>query len=56
MLALAARARGTSVLAENVFENRFNHVPDLCRMGADIIVSGRVAIVWVAYGRCTARA
>ena len=45
MLALAARARGTSVLAENVFESRFNHVPDLCRMGADILVSGRVAIV-----------
>lgn len=45
MLALAARARGTSVLTENVFENRFNHVPDLCRMGADIIVAGRTAIV-----------
>ena len=45
MLALATRACGTSVLTENVFENRFNHVPDLCRMGADVIVAGRTAIV-----------
>ncbi|HIT69263.1 MAG TPA: UDP-N-acetylglucosamine 1-carboxyvinyltransferase [Candidatus Aphodomonas merdavium] len=45
MLALASIAQGTSVLTENVFENRLNHVQDLRRMGADIVVSGRVAVV-----------
>ena len=45
MLALACRAEGTSVVVENVFENRFTGVSDLCRMGADIQVSGRMAVV-----------
>lgn len=44
-LALAAVAQGSSVLTENVFENRFTHVPDFTRMGADILVKGRVAVV-----------
>lgn len=45
MLALAARAKGTSVVVENVFENRFTHAGDLNRMGADIWVNGRTAVV-----------
>ena len=38
-------AEGTSVLTETIFENRFMHVPELIRMGADIETSGRTAIV-----------
>lgn len=45
MLAVACRAEGTSVIVENVFENRLSHVADLCRMGADIRVSDRTAVV-----------
>ena len=45
MLAAACVAEGTSVIVENVFENRLTHVADLRRMGADIRVSGRTAIV-----------
>jgi UDP-N-acetylglucosamine 1-carboxyvinyltransferase len=33
------------VLTETIFENRFMHVPELVRMGADIVVEGRTAIV-----------
>ena len=39
------RARGQSVLTETIFENRYMHVPELQRMGADIVVDGRTAIV-----------
>ena len=45
MLAAACVAEGTSVIVENVFENRLGHVTDLCRMGADIRVNGRMAVV-----------
>ena len=45
MLALASMAKGPSVVVENVFENRFTHAGDLNRMGADVIVNGRTAIV-----------
>ena len=45
MMALLALSRGTSVVAENVFENRMQHAAELMRMGADIQVSGRVAVV-----------
>jgi UDP-N-acetylglucosamine 1-carboxyvinyltransferase len=45
MLALASVAEGSSVIMENVFENRFTHVPDFQRMGADILVNGRLAVV-----------
>ena len=44
-LALATAAKGSSVVIENVFENRFALVGDLSRMGADIRVSGRAAFV-----------
>ncbi|HLK94003.1 MAG TPA: UDP-N-acetylglucosamine 1-carboxyvinyltransferase [Polyangia bacterium] len=44
-MVLMTRARGQSVLSETIFENRYMHVPELQRMGADIQVDGRTAIV-----------
>jgi len=44
-MVLMCLARGTSVITETVFENRFMHVFELQRMGADIEVEGRSAIV-----------
>lgn len=44
-MALATIADGTSVFVENIFENRFQHVEELVRMGADIKVDGRIAVV-----------
>ena len=44
-MAMLTRADGASVLTETIFENRYMHVPELARMGADIQVSGRTAIV-----------
>jgi len=44
-LTLACAAQGSSVVVENVFENRFALVSDLSRMGANIRVSGRAAFV-----------
>src|SRR3972149_2315653 len=43
--ALRAIADGRSVITETVFENRFMHIPELVRMGADITVGGREAVV-----------
>jgi len=45
MMVLASVAQGASMLTETIFENRFMHVPELVRMGADINVHGRSAIV-----------
>ncbi|MDP6573289.1 MAG: UDP-N-acetylglucosamine 1-carboxyvinyltransferase, partial [Rhodospirillales bacterium] len=45
MMALMAVAGGASMVTETIFENRFMHVPELCRMGADINVHGASAIV-----------
>ena len=45
LMSLLCRAEGTSVLKETIFENRFMHVPELNRMGADIETEGRTAIV-----------
>ena len=45
LMSLLCMAEGTSVLTETIFENRFMHVPELARMGADIETSGRTAIV-----------
>jgi UDP-N-acetylglucosamine 1-carboxyvinyltransferase len=44
-MVLMTRARGQSVLSETIFENRYMHVPELQRMGADIVVEGRTAVV-----------
>ena len=59
LMAALLRARGASVFVENIFENRYRHVDELCRMGADISVADRVAVVTgvpALYGaevRCT---
>src|SRR5215469_8784502 len=44
-MALMATAEGTSRIRETIFENRFMHVPELARMGADIHVEGDTARV-----------
>jgi UDP-N-acetylglucosamine 1-carboxyvinyltransferase len=44
-MALATQAEGVSQIRENIFENRFMHVQELVRMGANIKVDGRVATV-----------
>jgi UDP-N-acetylglucosamine 1-carboxyvinyltransferase len=44
-MALATQAKGVSVIEENIFENRFMHVQELARMGANIKVEGRTATV-----------
>jgi UDP-N-acetylglucosamine 1-carboxyvinyltransferase len=44
-MALATQAEGTSTVTENIFENRFMHVGELVRMGANVKVDGRTATV-----------
>jgi UDP-N-acetylglucosamine 1-carboxyvinyltransferase len=44
-MAMLSLAEGTSLLTETIFENRYMHVPELNRMGADIEVRGRSAVV-----------
>jgi UDP-N-acetylglucosamine 1-carboxyvinyltransferase len=44
-MALATQAKGTTVVAETIFEHRFMHVGELHRMGADIRIEGRTAVV-----------
>ncbi len=44
-MAALCRASGTSVIEETIFENRFRHVEALNRMGADIRVAGRAAVI-----------
>lgn len=59
LMAALLRSQGATVFEENIFENRYRHVDELTRMGANIRVSGRVAVVTGAetlYGaavRCT---
>jgi UDP-N-acetylglucosamine 1-carboxyvinyltransferase len=43
IMAVLATVEGSSVVTERVFENRFMHVPEFQRMGADITLSGRAA-------------
>jgi UDP-N-acetylglucosamine 1-carboxyvinyltransferase len=45
LMALLTVARGSSVIQETVFENRYMHVLELVRMGADIKVDGHTAVV-----------
>jgi UDP-N-acetylglucosamine 1-carboxyvinyltransferase len=44
-MALTTQAEGSSVVVENIFENRFMHVQELARMGANIKVDGRTATI-----------
>lgn len=45
IMAMMTVANGAAMITETIFENRFMHVPELCRMGADINVHGASAIV-----------
>lgn len=45
MLALQTISKGTSIVVENLFETRFKHVPELVKMGAEITVKDRTAII-----------
>lgn len=45
LVAYLSRCQGTSIITENIFENRFRYVDELKRMGANIKVQGRVAVV-----------
>ncbi len=45
MMAALCYADGTGIFTETIFENRFKHVTELTRMGADITVEGRIAVV-----------
>src|SRR6202045_4066287 len=44
-MALATQAEGSSIITENIFENRFMHAQEMLRMGANIKIEGRRAIV-----------
>lgn len=44
-MAYLSCAEGSSIITESVFENRFMHVPELCRLGANIKIEGRTAII-----------
>lgn len=45
LMALMILTPGTSIITERIFENRFMHVPELCRLGADIAIEGPSCIV-----------
>ncbi len=45
MMAMLAIADGASMMTENIFENRYMHVPELARMGANIVVHGSSAMI-----------
>jgi UDP-N-acetylglucosamine 1-carboxyvinyltransferase len=45
IMSLLSIAEGTSIISETIFENRFKHVVELLRMGANINVEGRVAVI-----------
>ena len=45
LMALMSLATGTSTIVENIFENRFMHVPELTRLGANILIDGNTAVV-----------
>ncbi len=44
-MALMTTAKGTSVIRETIFENRFMHVQELARLGADIQLNGDMAVI-----------
>ena len=46
LMAALLKSQGATVFVENIFENRYRHVDEMVRMGADIRVEGRVAVVY----------
>ncbi|MFI5314784.1 MAG: UDP-N-acetylglucosamine 1-carboxyvinyltransferase [Myxococcota bacterium] len=45
VMALLTQAEGVSAISENIFENRYMHVPELVRLGADIEIEGKTAVI-----------
>ncbi len=45
LMALMCIADGASMITETIYENRFMHVPELARMGANIVIQGNSALV-----------
>ena len=45
LVSLLSVAKGTSIVIETVFENRYKHVDELMRMGANITIEGRIAVI-----------
>jgi UDP-N-acetylglucosamine 1-carboxyvinyltransferase len=45
LMSVLTVAKGTSIITENIFENRFKHVPELVRMGANIRTEGKIAVI-----------
>ncbi|APH18227.1 UDP-N-acetylglucosamine 1-carboxyvinyltransferase [Clostridium botulinum] len=45
MMALLATIKGTSIITETIFENRFMHISEMKRMGADVKIDGRSAVI-----------
>ena len=45
MMAIMTIAKGTSIFTETIFENRYKHASQLIRMGANISIDGRIAVV-----------
>ena len=45
MTSVMSRAKGTSMIVETIFENRFMHISELKRMGANIRIDGRSVVV-----------
>lgn len=45
VMAALTKSKGTTLFVENLFESRYRHVPELVRMGAEIEIEGRVAMV-----------
>ena len=45
ILAILTKANGTSLFVENIFENRFRYIDELCRLGANVKTEGKIAVV-----------
>lgn len=45
MMAVMSLSDGTTIFTENIFENRYKHANELMRMGANIKIDGRIAVV-----------
>ena len=54
LMATLLKSNGATVFVENIFENRYRHVSELLRMGADVRVEGRVAMVTGVKKLCSA--
>lgn len=45
LMSMLTVAQGTSIITENIFENRFKHVPEMIRMGANIRTEGKISVI-----------